>query len=317
MTGRVGVVVQAFDAAEAVARIREAEAADVPSAWMTSGGTAADPLTLFAAAAVQTSSIVLGTCIIPTWPRHPVALAQQVVALESLAPGRLRLGVGPSHEAGMTAMFGVRWRTPLTNLREYLLVLRQLLHEGAVEFEGEHVIALAKLAQPVATPVLGSALRPKSFELCGELADGAISWQCPASYLLAEALPALRRGAEAAGRTPPPLVAHVPVAITTDRTAVREAAERQVGFYSTVPFYRAMYEQAGVPQEAGGVSDALIDGLVVHGDEDTVVERLAGLRAAGVGEVIAMPLVVNRERDASIQRVYRAAARAHAASAAR
>lgn len=315
MAGEVGVVVQAFDAAEAVSRIGEAEAAGVPSAWMTSGGVGADPLTIFAAAATRTSNIVLGTCIIPTWPRHPVALVQQVAALESLAPGRLRLGVGPSHEAGMTGMFGVRWRTPLTNLREYLTVLKALLQQGEVDFEGEHVTARAKLPRPLGTPVLASALRPKSFELCGELADGAISWQCPASYLLEEALPALRRGAAAAGRAAPPLVAHVPVAITTDRAAVREAAERQVGFYSTVPFYRAMYEQAGVPQEAGAVSDGLIDGLVVHGDEDAVVERLSGLLAAGIGQVIAMPLVVNRERDASIQRVYRAAARAHAQSA--
>ncbi|MBM4416103.1 MAG: LLM class flavin-dependent oxidoreductase, partial [Chloroflexi bacterium] len=112
----------------------------------------------------------------------------------------------------------------------------------------------------------------------------------------------------------PPLFAHVPVAITTDRAAVREAAERQVVNYSTIPFYRAMYEQAGVPQQAGAVGDELIDGLIVWGDEQQVVARLGELLRAGMGELLVMPLVTNRERDASIGRVFAAAADAARAS---
>jgi F420-dependent oxidoreductase-like protein len=310
MSGRVGVVVNAFNAAEAVQRIAQAEAAGVPHAWMTTGGTAPDALTVFAAAAVRSEQITLGTCIIPTWPRHPIALAQQVVAIESLAPGRIRLGIGPSHEGGMTSMFGVEWRKPLTQLREYLLVLRALLHDGSVDFAGEHVTARAQLASPPRTPLLASALRPASFEVCGELADGAISWQCPAAYLLEQALPALVRGAARAGRPVPPLFAHVPVAITTDRAELRSAAERQLGGYSSAPFYRAMYEQAGVPQEAGSVGDELLDGLVVWGDEASVADRLVELVRAGMGELLVQPLVTGREREASVERVYRVAAEA-------
>jgi alkanesulfonate monooxygenase SsuD/methylene tetrahydromethanopterin reductase-like flavin-dependent oxidoreductase (luciferase family) len=278
---------------------------------MTTGGTGPDALTIFAGAATVTEQITMSSCIVPTWLRHPLVLAQQAVALESLAPGRFRLGIGPSHEPAMRPM-GIEWRKPLTQLKEYLIVLRALLHEGAVDFQGEHVTIQARLPQPVTTPLLASALRPGSFEACGELADGAISWQCPASYLVDQALPALRRGAERAGRPAPPLMAHTPVAITTDREAVRAAAARQVSNYSNIPFYRAMYEQAGVPQEMGEVNDALIDSLVVWGDEDHVVERLRGLLADGMGEVLAMPLVVNGEREESLERTYRAVARAAA-----
>ncbi|MEI7925669.1 MAG: LLM class flavin-dependent oxidoreductase, partial [Chloroflexota bacterium] len=78
MTGTIGAAIQALDAPEFVAQIQRAEAAGVPVAWTTIGGAAnADPLTAFAAAATSTSTIRLGTAIIPTWPRHPVIIAQQ------------------------------------------------------------------------------------------------------------------------------------------------------------------------------------------------------------------------------------------------
>jgi len=314
MTARVGILINAFNAAEAVERIRTTEALGIPNTWMTTGGTAPDALTVFAGAATVTDRIVMGSCIIPTWLRHPVVLAQQTIAIESLAPGRFRLGIGPSHEPAMRA-FGVEWRKPLTELKEYLVTLRALLHDGAVSFTGEHVTIEARLAQPVQTPLLASALRPGSFEACGELADGAISWQCPAAYLLEQALPALRRGAERAGRPVPPLIAHTPIAITEDREAVKAAAARQIANYSNIPFYRAMYEQAGVPQQMGEVGDDLIDALVVWGNEDQVVARMKQMLADGLGEVLAMPLVVGGDRDASLDRAYRAVARAAAETA--
>ena len=61
----------------------------------------------------------------------------------------------------------------------------------------------------VDVPVMASALRPQSFELCGAEADGAISWMCPFTYLRDTALPAMEAGAEGAGRPVPPLIAHI------------------------------------------------------------------------------------------------------------
>jgi len=100
MAGRVGVVIDAFNAAEAVERIRTAEAMDIPHAWMTTGGPSPDALTIFAGAATVTERITMSSCIVPTWLRHPLVLAQQSVALESLAPGRFRLGIGPCNKLG-------------------------------------------------------------------------------------------------------------------------------------------------------------------------------------------------------------------------
>lgn len=308
----VGVSIQASDAPSFVAQIQQAEDAGIPVAWSTIGGAGgADPLTAAAVALTSTKSIDYGTAIIPTWPRHPVVIAQQAQALEQFAPGRLHLGLGPSHEPMMAGSFGVDWSAPLTNLREYLVVIRALFEEGSVDFEGRHVTAKAQMRSPGSLSLMASALRPRSFEACGELADGAISWMCPKHYLITEALPAIARGAEKAGRATPPLVAHVPMLVTEDRGDVRKQMD-QLGRYAQIPFYQAMFDAAGFPDVAEGYSDELLDDLVVSGSEAEVAERLAGYVAEGAGHVLAAPLIEADDRDASLARAFAAVARADA-----
>ena len=318
MSATVGVAIQALSAPDFVTQVRQAEMSGIPVAWTTIGGASgADPLTVFAAAFAATERIRLGTAIVPTWPRHPVIIAQQAQALAQLAPGRLRLGIGPSHEPGMTRNFGVRWHTPLTELREYLTVIRALTTEGTVDFEGRHVTARASLRDPQPVELLASALRPRSFEVCGELTDGAISWMCPKAYLVSEALPAIARGAERGNRAAPPLIAHVPVAVSTDREEVRAIARRQLAGYQSIPFYLAMFREAGFPQASEGYSDELLDDLVVSGTEDEVVERLLTYLDAGCGEVLAHPLMEADDRTGSIDRALAAVGKAHAKAASR
>ena len=304
---RVGAAIQGRDAAEAVAQIRQAEAAGVEAAWATIGGAGGDdPIAAYAAALVQTRRILLGTAILQTWPRHPILIAQQALALEALAPGRFRLGVGPAHEGNMARTYGVDFKAPVTNLREYLTVLTTLLHHGEVDFVGTQITARTRIRTAIDTPVMGSALRPRSFELCGALADGAISWMCPRAYLVREALPALRRGAEQAGRDVPPLIAHVPIAVVSERGAARALARTQLANYSRTPFYQLMFEEAGYPGVAEGYSDALLDDLVISGDESEVAAQLRALRDLGFGEVLAAPIVDPADRDGSIARGFAA-----------
>ena len=314
MSGTIGAAIQALDATDFVAQVRQAEAAGVPVAWTTIGGAGGvDPLTAFAAAMVQTSTIRMGTAIVPTWPRHPVIIAQQAATLAQLGAGRVRLGIGPSHEPGMVRNFGVRWEAPLTQLREYLTVIRALADTGSVDFEGRHVTARAQWRAPGAFELLASALRPRSFELCGELTDGAISWMCPKTYLVEQGLPAIALGAERGQRPAPPLIAHVPVAVSTDREAVRAIARRQLAGYQSSPFYLAMFREAGFPQAAEGYSDELLDDLVVSGTEAEVVRRLRSYIEAGCGEVLAHPLLDLDDREGSIDRAFRAVAAAERA----
>ncbi len=295
----VGVHIAAADAAGLVETIVAAETAGIEVAWMTSGGVAPDPLSVFSAAAMRTSTIQFGSCIIPTFPRHPLALVQGAVVVDSLAPGRLRLGVGPSHKVSVEPTFGIPFVRPLEHLREYLQILRAALQEGKVDFQGKRLSARAQLAKPTGVRVMASALRPNGFRVCGELAEGAISWVCPLPYLRDVAIPAIREGAEAAGRTPPPLIAHVPVVVSEDREAVRDAARRQIGFYPRVPFYSQMFQDAGFPEAKDGeLSDRMIDALVVSGSADEVKGRLRELPSFGAAELLAMPILPSGDAEA-------------------
>ena len=302
----VGVVVSAADSAGILAGMEHAEHLGIPAAWLTTGGTGLDALTLYAAAAVRTGRIRLGTSITPTFPRHPLVVVQQVQVLAQLAPGRFRLGLGPSHRPTMESTFGVDFRAPLGHLREYVQIVKALLHRGSVDFDGRYYHAHGQIRTPVDVPVMASALQRKSFEFCGAEADGAISWVCPAAYLRDVALPAMRAGAEGAGRPVPPLMAHAPVCVHEKPDEVREAARQQLANYVRLPFYVRMLTAAGFPEAStGGWSDAMIEAVVLSGDESRVADRLRELFSFGATEILVSPLAAGGDRAAAVERTLR------------
>ncbi|MEZ4553624.1 MAG: LLM class flavin-dependent oxidoreductase [Dehalococcoidia bacterium] len=308
----VGVAIQGRDARDAVDQIVQAEQAGVEAAWSTMGGAGgSDPLVTFAAALVRTERIVLGTSIVHTWAKRPLTYAQEVAALAQLAPGRIRLGLGPTTPPMAARQYGIEHRKPLTQLREYITAIRTLLRDGQVDYQGELVQVRARLAgAPFEAPVMGSAVQPGAYEMCGAFADGAISWMCPLGYLTGVALPAVQRGAERAGREAPPIVAHVPVAITIDRAEARARARQQLAMYGQVPNYQRMFALAGHEVAAAGeYGDALLDDLVVSGTEDEVAAALRTRVDAGL-EVLAQPLAPADGQAGHLAAVFRAVAAA-------
>ncbi len=305
-----GVAIQASDPSAAVAQVVQAEEAGVDAAWATMGGAGgADMLPVFAAAAAQTERILMGTAIVHTWGRQPVTFAQEVMAIDGLGPGRFRLGIGPTTAFFVERFYGVPYSKPLTNLREYLVTIRGLLADGSVDFQGVHVSSRARIRPYAPVPVMASALRPRSYRLCGELSDGAISWMSPLRYLSETALPALRAGADAADREAPPLVAHVPIAVTGDREAAHQMAREQLAMYARVPNYQGMFAAAGYDVSEGYGDDLLAD-LVVSGNESEVARGLQRWREAGIGEVLAQPLVAQHDREGSVAAAFAAVAAA-------
>ena len=300
----VGAAVRGSTIAEVQANILRAEELGVHAAWMTTGGASLDSLTCFAASAASTTSIKLGTSIIPTYPRHPLVVAQQAQVVAHLAPGRLRVGVGPSHRPTIESM-GIDFNAPLGHLREYVQILKAILQTGAVDFKGKHYLATASIAGPLDVQVMGSALRTGSFELCGAVADGAISWICPGVYLRDEALPAMEKGAKEAGRPVPPLIAHAPVCVHNNPDEVRAAIREQFG-HPGLPFYQNMLIASGYPEASNGQwSDAMIDGVAILGDEETCAQRIQELFDVGATEVLASPVTAGSDRAASLDRTMR------------
>jgi alkanesulfonate monooxygenase SsuD/methylene tetrahydromethanopterin reductase-like flavin-dependent oxidoreductase (luciferase family) len=297
----IGISVPGNSVQDALAMIERAEQLGIPAAWMTTGMARPDNLTTFAAAAVRTQRIKLGTSIVPTYPRHPLVTVQQTQVIAHLAPGRFRLGVGPSHRPLMEAM-GIPFKAPLGHLREYLRICKALLQQGKVDFDGTYYKAHDAIAHPLDVPVMASALQRDSFELCGEEADGAISWVCPAPYLRDVALPAMRVGAERTSRPVPPLIAHAPVCVHDNQAEVYAAVREQI-MNPRLPFYQNMFVAAGFPEAKNGAwSDGMIDATVLWGNEARVTERLHEMLDWGATELLVTLVPAGTNRNASLDR---------------
>ncbi len=294
----IGVVVEDSTPQGIFSTIRRLERAGVPAAWMTSAAGPCDVLTVYAAAIVQTERIRLGTSVVRSWSRHPITLAEQARAVWDLAPGRLALGVGPAHKASMEHDFGQPYDRPLGHLEEYVRVLKDLLQGGEVHLEGSFYTARARAGGGVDIPVHASALRPRSFELCGRVADGAITWVCPLDYVRDQALPVLRRAAGAAGRKAPAMIVHVPVCLTGDAGEARAALRERLGYFPGSTNYSRMFEMAGFPgSDRTGWTDELADAVMVHGSAATVSRRLDEMFGWGADELVVTVLGDGRQWD--------------------
>ena len=303
----VGLIVNGTNAAATIKTIAAAETAGVKQIWMGQPPWSSDTLTTLAAAAIKTSIVRLGTSIIPTYPRHPVVLAQQALALHDIAPGRLRLGIGPSHRAIVEDMYGLPQTTPLVHLREYVKVLHSIFMDGKVNHHGEFFNIVIEFPRTAQIPVLISTLGKKAFQLAGEIADGALSWMCPVPYLLHTGIPLLRKAATANGRSKPlPLVAHVPVALSQDRDSVMVAGHKMFEMYSKFPFYVKMFADAGFPLTSDKkVTDDLVNNMIISGNEDTVAKSLTKLLDAGLDEIMVnlVPVVDEKYEQTQLMRL--------------
>jgi F420-dependent oxidoreductase-like protein len=304
---RIGFIVNGTNAATAIKTIAAAETAGVQQIWMTNTPWFPDVLTTLAAAAIKTSIVRLGTSIIPTYPRHPVVLAQQVLALHDIAPDRLRLGIGPSHRAIVEDIYGLPQTTPLVHLREYVKVLQSILRVGRVDHHGEFYNIVIEFPRTAQIPVLISTLGKKAFQLAGEIADGALSWMCPVPYLLHTGIPLLHKAATANRRSKfPPVVAHVSVALSQDSDSVRVAGHKMFDMYSKFPFYVKMFADAGFPLTSNEkVTDDLVNNIIISGKEDAVATSLTKLMAAGLDELMVslVPVVDEKYEQTQLMRL--------------
>jgi F420-dependent oxidoreductase-like protein len=255
-----------------------------------------DSIMALAMAGAQTSSITLGTAVVPTWPRHPIVMAQQAATANAIAGGRFRLGIGPSHVPVMK-MYGVQYEKPIRHMREYLTVLKGLLHDGKVSHKGEcyQVNGFLDVETPKPPPpVLVSALHEQLCRLAGGLADGVLPWLATPAYVADVIVPQVQQGAKDAGRdAPPPVIAEIPCILSTDVETVRETVRAELGMYLYMPFYVDMMVRAGVPGAAdamaNGWSDAMIDALIPWGDEDRLAKAAQTYLDAGASEVVFSP----------------------------
>ena len=201
-----------------VAQARRAEADGFASGWFANI-FGMDAIMAAAVCGRETSRMELGTAVVPTYPRHPVAMAQQALSAQAVARGRFTLGIGLSHQVVIEGMLGLSFAKPC--------------------------------------PILVAALAPKMLALTGREADGTITWMTGPRTLREHTVPRISEAAAAAGRPKPRVVVGLPVAVTRETAGARTSAARVFQIYGFLPSYRAMLDREGYagPEDAAIIGD--------------------------------------------------------------
>jgi F420-dependent oxidoreductase-like protein len=299
--------------------VREAESLGYDSLW-TAEAYGSDAVTPAAWALAHTTKLKVGTAIMQLAARTPACAAMTAMTLDQLSGGRFLMGLGPSGPQVVEGWHGERYGKPITRLKEYVSIVRQILaREGPVTHNGEHYQipylgpGSTGLGKPLKSilhgnpklPIYTAAISPNGLTAAGEIADGVFPvWMDPSRFdLLSEPLTA---GFAKAGGGKDfshfDIAPFVRVALGDDLEACRRHIKEFLALYiggmgaRGKNFYndyacRLGYEAAaaqiqdlylaGRKEEAAmAVPDQLVDGCSLVGPAERIRERLAPWRAA-------------------------------------
>jgi F420-dependent oxidoreductase-like protein len=274
---KIGIGIGGQTVDEVVAQAERAAAEGFTSAW-TANIFGLDAITVLAIAGRAVPGLHLGTAVVPTYPRHPHAMAQQAMTAWDATGGRFSLGIGLSHQIVIETMFGLSFDKPAAHMREYLAVLLPLLRTGGASFDGDQYrvhAPLERAGDPAGPPVLLAAMAPVMLRLAGEVADGTLLWMTGPKTVASHVAPRINKAAADAGRDAPQIVAALPIAVTNDVEGAKQDAAKTFEIYGGLPSYRAMLDAEG----AAGPAD-----VAIVGDEETVAAGVQALADAGVTE---------------------------------
>jgi alkanesulfonate monooxygenase SsuD/methylene tetrahydromethanopterin reductase-like flavin-dependent oxidoreductase (luciferase family) len=275
-------------------------------AFFVAEGWGYDAGVLLAEIAMRTSRIRLGTGVLNTWGRSAAGVAMLAASLADVSDGRFILGLGAGSPALAEGFHDTAFRAPVARLGEVTRNVRRLLDGGRVvpSASGERPLRLAT-PTPVSVPIYLAGLGPTAVRLCGELADGWVPFLFPVSgldagaRLLAEGMAHRQEGGHL-----PILAPCLPAAVSSEPAVSRDLAWWWVSFYLTRmgPLYAralrglgladgvdaVLAHGDGTPNTAPRAARALVDELVVWGDEGGARAQLERWYAAGA----KMPVVV-------------------------
>ena len=292
---------------QAIERVKLAESLGYETVYVTHIA-GRESLTVISAYALSTSSIRVGTGVVPIYTRTPATMAQTAATIDELSGGRLTLGLGVSHRPVVEGWHGQTIERPVAEMREYALIVRAILRgedppRGEKWQTGFHLVGL----DPRPTmPLYIAALSPAMLRLAGEIADGVLLWLCNPRYIEEVVIPEVSAGRERVGL---PLkgfdiVPAVPAALTDDRACAHREMRKDLLPYFGLPFYRAMIERTGFAEDIeaydraagnleamqGAISDGFLDELTAVGDETQVRDGIDRYRRAGASSPCVGPI---------------------------
>lgn len=257
-----------------------------------------DALTALALVGQDVPRLELGVSIVPIYGRHPLALATQARTVQAAVDGRLTLGIGPSHQFVVEALYGESYARPYTRTAEFLRALVPLLAGEAVDLAGEELTARGRLEidAPAPPPVLVAALGPKMLRLAGREAAGTTLWMVGPRTIAERIVPAITAAAAEAGRPAPRVLAGVTAVVTDDPDAARARSAVEQGIYGSLPAYQHVLAAEGV----AGPPD-----LVVAGSEAQVAAGLRRYADAGATDLRVTILTADDDERARTRAVLR------------
>ena len=248
----------AHSVAEAIEYVQYAEQKGFEAVWQADSRLVREATVPMAAFAASTDTIKVGSGVLDMWTRNPARLAATFSTLDDLAPGRILCGLGAWWDP-LASKVGVDRRRPLGAMREVVTVVRALLADENVTFDGDYVhledVELDYVHQPRRpkdVPIYIGATGMKMMALTGEIADGVVLNYLVSPDYNRRAMDALAEGADRAGRTVddldrPQLVV---CSLADDRAEALDAARLLVTQY--------LGQQPHI-MAASGVPDSLLD----------------------------------------------------------
>jgi probable F420-dependent oxidoreductase len=273
--GRVGLWTGLLDA-HPTARVRdlvqELEAMGWPCLWRPES-SGRDALVSAASMLEATSRLVVATGIAQIHARHPHTTRAAQKTLHESSGGRFLLGLGVSHAPFIEGSRRLTYRTPYSDMVTYLAAMQDA--------------PFAAVAADDDPPTVLAALGPKMLRLAAEAADGAHPYFTTPEHT-ATAREILGTG--------PLLAPEQMVVIDADLARARELARRHMSRYLRLPNYANNLLRLGfTDDDIAGPTDRLVDAVVVCGDVDTVVARVAEHHAAGADHVCIQVLTADTE----------------------
>ena len=268
------------DLGQIVTDVETAESEGLTSYWLAQTGLV-DALGALAAAGGATSSIELGTAVVPTWTQHPMALAANALTTQARCGGRLVLGIGLSHKPAVEDRLHMTWEKPIRHMLDYLDVLMPLLTEGRASHRGEVWSLDAEMPRPTedAPKVMLAALGDQMLRIAGSRTDGTILWCVGPKTIESHIAPRINEAASDAGRPAPAIVCSIPCWVTDEPAKARDFIGKVLANYAELPSYRAMLDIEGIH----GLED-----LSFVGTEDEVRAGIRSVAEAGATDFTAV-----------------------------
>jgi probable F420-dependent oxidoreductase len=192
-------------------QVREAEELGYDA--VTTEETQHDSILAMTLAAANSSRLEICSGVTICFPRSPMVLASEAWDLQALSDGRINLGLGSQVKGHNLRRFSGTWSPPAPRMRDYINGMRAIWdcwqNGTKLEFVSENYSFT--LMTPVFNPgpidapfprVSISAVNPTMARIAGEVADGLLPHSfATEKYLVEVLIPALRKGAQKAGRS--------------------------------------------------------------------------------------------------------------------